>query len=73
LKGFNDGEYIDNTTPEELAEWIKALKEINPQSVMIYTIDRETPAKELEKIPVEKLNDICEMVNAIGIKAQVYN
>jgi wyosine [tRNA(Phe)-imidazoG37] synthetase (radical SAM superfamily) len=73
LKGFNDGEYIDNTTLEELSEWLKALKEINPQSVMIYTIDRETPAKELEKIPVEKLNDICAMVNANGIKAQVYS
>ncbi len=73
LKGYNEGEYIDNTTPEELDAWIKALKMINPKSVMIYTIDRDTPAKALEKIPVEKLNSICEMVIANGIDAKVYN
>ncbi len=72
LKGYNDGEYIDNTSPEELNAWLKALQEIKPKSVMIYTIDRETPAKMLEKIPVEKLNAICEMVNSYGIKAEVY-
>ncbi|MDP2385763.1 MAG: radical SAM protein [Bacteroidota bacterium] len=73
LKGFNDGEYIDNTTPEELVAWIKALKEIKPKSVMIYTIDRDTPVKTLEKIPIEKLNAICDMVIANGIDAKVYN
>ncbi len=72
LKGYNDGEYIDNTSSEELNAWLKALQDIKPKSVMIYTIDRETPAKMLEKIPVEKLNAICEMVNSCGIKAEVY-
>jgi wyosine [tRNA(Phe)-imidazoG37] synthetase (radical SAM superfamily) len=72
LKGYYDEEYIDNTSAEELTAWIKALKEIKPKSVMIYTIDRDTPAKLLEKIPVEKLNAICEMVNSCGIKAEVY-
>lgn len=73
LKGMNDGDYIDNTTPEELDKWIDALKKINPKSVMIYTIDRETPTKTLEKIPLEKLNAICDMVIANGIKAKVYS
>lgn len=73
LKGYYDGQYIDNTSPEELAAWIKALKEINPQAVMIYTIDRDTPAKMLEKISIEKLNSICDMVKSTGIKAVVYN
>lgn len=73
LKGFYEGEYIDNTRPEELTEWIKALKEINPQSVMIYTIDRDTPVKSLEKISNEKLHEICDKVTASGIKANVYS
>lgn len=73
LKGYHDGEYIDNTTPEELSAWINALKIIKPKSVMIYTIDRDTPAKDLEKIPIEKLNSICDMVVANGIDAKVYN
>ena len=73
LKGYYDGAYIDNTTSEELNAWVKALKDIKPKSVMIYTIDRETPAKLLEKIPIKKLNEICELVNSHGIKAKVYD
>lgn len=73
LKGNYNGEYIDNTSDDELTEWVKALKEINPKSVMIYTIDRETPAKNLEKIPTEKLNSICDLVLANGILAKVYS
>lgn len=73
LKGNHNGKYINNTTPEEIHLWLKALIEINPKEVMIYTIDRETPAKELEKIDVEKLNEICKLVNQQGIKATVYN
>lgn len=73
LKGTYNNEYIDNTGDEEVKQWIKLLKEINPEQVMIYTIDRETPAKQLEIIPVEKLNAICEKVNAAGIKAKVYS
>ena len=69
----HDGEYIDNTTPEELSAWINALKKIKPKSVMIYTIDRDTPAKDLKKIPIDKLNSICNMVLENGIDAKVYN
>lgn len=72
LKGYNNGKHIDNTSPEEVNLWIKALMEINPKEVMIYTIDRETPAKELEKISKEKLQEICDMVIKKGIKATVY-
>ncbi len=73
LKGMHEGVYIDNSTDEEIKKWINVLKEINPKSVMIYTIDRETPAKDLEKISIEKLNSISELVNLQGIKAQVYS
>lgn len=72
LKGNYNGKFIDNTTSKEVNLWIKALTEIQPKEVMIYTIDRETPVKELEKVPSEKLNEICELVNKQGIKANVY-
>lgn len=72
LKGYHKGKYIDNTSPEELELWLNAVMEIHPKEVMIYTIDRETPAKELEKISEKTLRDICEMVIKKGIKATVY-
>lgn len=72
LKGNYNGQFIDNTSPKEVNLWIKALNEIKPKEVMIYTVDREAPVKELEKVSTEKLNEICELVNKQGIKANVY-
>ncbi len=72
LRGICDNQLIDNTVNEELEQWLKAIKEINPQSVMIYTIDRETPAKDLEKISEAQLNLIAAKVKEIGIDANVY-
>lgn len=72
LKGNYNGQFIDNTSSKEVNLWIKALNEIKPKEVMIYTVDREAPVKELEKVSTEKLNEICELVNKQGIKANVY-
>ncbi|MCP4553611.1 MAG: radical SAM protein [Bacteroidetes bacterium] len=72
LSGFHNGERIDNTTKEELSLWIEHLKLIKPKLVMIYSLDRETPAKDMVKIPFGKLNEIASSVYQIGIKAEVY-
>ena len=49
MKGTYNGESVDNTSSEYIQPWIEAVKEIKPQKVMIYTIDRETPAHGLKK------------------------
>lgn len=72
LKGILDNIYIDNTSPGEVDSWLKALQEIRPKSVMIYTIDRETPAENIEKISEEQLNQIADRVRSIGIEANVF-
>ena len=71
LKGrFND-EVIDNTTDVEVDNWLKAIAEISPKQVMIYTIDRETPATGLEKIGLNELNLIAEKVRNLGFEVSV--
>ena len=65
LKG--QGGNYDNTGDEYIAPWLKALKEIAPQQVMIYTIDRETPAQGLQKATHEELDSIRDRVIALGI------
>ena len=72
LKGTYNEKFIDNTSNEEINTWISALKEIKPKEVMIYTIDRETPASNLEKIKKDKLDEICLTLNREGIIANVY-
>jgi hypothetical protein len=57
----------DNTGEEYVGPWLEALKEIAPQQVMIYTIDRETPMHGLEKATHEELDRIRDRVIALGI------
>lgn len=69
LKGTINDINLDNTGNEYVRPWIEAVKEIAPREVMIYTIDRETPHKDLTKATKEELDRIVEMLAAEGIKA----
>ena len=64
---FMKGDGTDNTSEQYVAPWLEALQYIKPQSVMIYTIDRETPDQKLQKATPEELDAIRNRVIAIGI------
>jgi wyosine [tRNA(Phe)-imidazoG37] synthetase (radical SAM superfamily) len=64
---FMRGEGVDNTGEEYVAPWIEAVKEIAPEQVMIYTIDRETPTKGLKKAEPAILDQICERITKLNI------
>lgn len=72
LRGKNNGITIDNTNEYEVAEWLKKVQLINPKSVMLYPIDRATPAFELEKIGTVELRKIADQVEKLGIKTEIY-
>ena len=67
MRGECRGESVDNTSEEYIAPWLEAVKLIGPQMVMIYTIDRETPAQGLQKATHEQLDAIRDRVIAAGI------
>ncbi len=72
VRGEYRGETINNTTPEELEAWLEAIARLRPQSVMIYTIDRDTPVgSNLRKVPAEELRTIAGRVEALGISTSV--
>jgi wyosine [tRNA(Phe)-imidazoG37] synthetase (radical SAM superfamily) len=71
LRGECNGVWIDNTTPEELSKWIEVASLLRPREVMIYTIDRETPAQGLQKIPLYELEQIASKVKQMGIPVKV--
>ena len=64
---FMTGEGVDNTGKEYVGPWLEALREIAPQQVMIYTIDRETPTAGLRKASPATLDAIKAQVEEIGI------
>ncbi len=64
---FLKGEGVDNTGDEFVAPWLEAVEKIRPSQVMIYTIDRETPDKTLQKATHKELDAIRDRVLALGI------
>lgn len=71
LRGEHNGKTIDNTTKEEVESLIAAYKKIQPLEIMLYSIDRPTPEKNLHKVEKEELEKIAGLIRNEGIKVQV--
>ena len=71
LRGEHDGARIDNTTPDELEAWYKAVEILRPKQIMIYVIDRKTPEEHLEKISREEMERIAAPLIAKGLDVSV--
>lgn len=71
MGGEHEGESVSNVSDDFVTPWMDAIKYIAPVEVMIYTIDRETPAKGLRKASHEELDRIAEKLRVEGIKCQV--
>ena len=66
LRGEHAGKPIDNTTPEELEAWYKAVETLHPKQIMIYVIDRKTPEENLTKISREEMETIAAPLRTKG-------
>lgn len=73
IRGLVDGQIIDNTSPQELNLWLNHLQVIKPSLVMLYSISRETPEKDLEQVSAMELDMIALKVKALGLEVEVYN
>jgi len=71
LRGIFEGKSVENVGENYVGPWLEAVRRIAPQSVMIYTIDRETPAHELLKATPAELDAIAERVRQMGIACSV--
>jgi len=72
VRGEYQGNAIDNTTPDEIAAWLDTINDLKPQSVMVYTIARDTPlGNNLTKVSSSELEEIASMVRALGIPVTV--
>jgi len=71
VRGEYDGVRIDNTTERELTALREAYLQIAPREVMLYAIDRKTPAEHLEKVSHEELARIADFFRAAGLTVQI--
>ena len=71
LKGEEGGVQIDCTAAEHVEKWRDLVRELAPREVMMYTIDRETPAKNLQKVTVEEMEEIARPLKEEGFNIQI--
>ena len=71
LRGRHADLTIDNTTDAEIDALIQAYKAIGPAEVMLYSIDRKTPAEWLQKVERDELERIADKIRSHGTKVLV--
>jgi wyosine [tRNA(Phe)-imidazoG37] synthetase (radical SAM superfamily) len=71
LRGNYKGKPVDNTTETEVSQWLRAIKTIQPEFVMIYSIARDTAVEGLAGINPEELKIIAERLEKAGINVQI--
>jgi hypothetical protein len=71
LRGEVDGDVIDCTNPDDVRKWVEMAISLHPREVMMYTLDRETPAQNLSKVTVEEMEEIARPLVEKGIKVQI--
>jgi hypothetical protein len=62
---------FDTTSPEALAGWMDIVRTLRPRQVMVYTIDRETPDKNLDKYTVDEMTAMVQPLMDEGFDIQV--
>ena len=68
---FVRSEEFDTTAPDVLGRWVEIVKELAPREIMIYTIDRETPDKTLQKYTVEEMASFVQPLREDGFEIQI--
>jgi hypothetical protein len=66
LRGENDEIFFDNTTNEEIEKLIDVMQITRPRQVMIYPIDRNTPAQKLIKLDETEMKSIAKKIEIAG-------
>ena len=61
-----------NTAEDDLRAWVAKVAEIGPQSVQLYTLEREPPSSAVGPLDRGRLEAIQADLARRGIQAQVY-
>ena len=70
--GEHDGKPFDNTQDPSWSQWLARIRRIRPKRIVIYSLDRETPALALHKCGKVVLEGIVEKLRAEGFEAFSY-
>lgn len=61
----------DSSEPKALAAWMDIVRDLKPREVMVYTIDRATPAEGLQKFTPEEMRSLVKPLIDEGFCIQI--
>lgn len=62
---------FDSSSPEVLDGWMQIVRELRPRQIMVYTIDRATPAQDLELFTPEEMTRLAQPLIDEGFNLQI--
>lgn len=62
---------FDSSSPEVVEGWMDIVRELRPREIMVYTIDRETPAKDLKKFTAGQMRGLVQPLIDEGFVIQI--
>ena len=68
---FLKSDMFDSSEPAQLAAWMDIVREVRPREIMVYTIDRETPAEGLLKFTFEEMESLTRPLAEEGFNIQI--
>ena len=68
---FLKSDRFDSSEPAQLAAWMDIVRVVRPREIMVYTIDRETPAEGLLKFTVEEMESLTRPLAEEGFNIQI--
>lgn len=71
VRGQHEGKIVDNTTPEEVAAWCDLMREIRPNQIMVYSLDRPTPEPNLVRVSKEEMSSFVAPLVAEGFNVSI--
>ena len=72
LSGERENKAFDNSVDPEWSFWLGRIRRIRPKRIVIYSLDRETPALQLHKFEKPYLDHIAEKLREEGFQAFSY-
>ena len=68
---FLRSDCFDTSAPEVLLPWMDIVREVKPREIMVYTIDRPTPAAGLQKFTEAEMRALVQPLIDEGYNIQI--
>lgn len=62
---------FDSSDSKQLNQWMEIVRTLRPRQIMVYTIDRETPRKDLLKFSAERMRELVKPLTDEGFSIQI--